>query len=705
MAGPSLSHFIRILQRQKWKLMLFIALAMMAAVVLQYTLTKLYEATAQVKIDRHTTTGVLGTEASQVSAVDDMDQIITTQVQLAQSDPVLRPVAEKFNLLENEGQLKGLTPQQMERKSSSPVELKRLKVLRPPNTYLISISYRAANPQLASEVANGIAASLVNHSKETANRPYAEISALIEKHMAELRIKMADTAQRLVQDEKELDIVDPENHTTILMARLDQLNVEFTNAQTDRLHKEAILNTVTATPSVAAARAAEPINQPSILHEAMERFEIARQQFSAARSYYGANHPEYEKAKEQLDEAQAQMDAARNGTSDRARADYEQALDREKKLKDMIAETKIQVDNQKQLAIDYEQLKSEAERDKTTYDDLEKRNEEADVNDHYRDATVQLVAPARPPYSPIFPKLSVNLPVAFVLSAILGILAVVLADSLDNTFSDPEEVANKLNVDVLASIPIVRRLPPVRMAGPTLLPADNGGKNAELTALYGESIRILRNTISLAALDKPIHTLLMTSANPAEGKSTTSVHLAMSCAQVGKKVLLIDADMRRPTIHKQFGVSGETGLSEILTRGIPFGDAMVQIDDTDLYLLPAGPVSQQASDLISIGFASVLAKISRDFDLVIIDGPPMLGLAETQEMASMVDGVLLVTKAGSTTGKAVADAMAGMLRVRANILGIVINQVKPSRGGYGYGYGYGYSYSSAPADKQSSRKA
>jgi capsular exopolysaccharide synthesis family protein len=696
--GPSLAHLIRIVMRQKWKLLAFIALAMMAAVVLQFTLTKLYEATAEVKIDRHSAQGVLGQEASQVSSVDDMDQIITTQVELAQSDPVLRPVAEEYKLLDQEHQLKGLDALETKRKRAAPIELKRLKVSRPPNTYLIRISYRAASPEVASQVANGIAASLVLHSNNSANRPYAEISALIAKHMAELRARMDRSARLLVQYEKDLNMVDTEQHTTILTARLEQLNTEFTTAQTDRLRKEAIMRAVTSAPSVAAARAAEADNQRSLLTDSLQRVDVARQQFATARAYYGENHPEYIKARDQLNEALAEVDTARTGTSDKATADYVQALEREKKLQTMLDETKREVNDQKQQVIEYEQLKSDAERDKATYDDLSKRNQEADVNDHFRDATVQLVASARPPFLPIFPNLPIDLAVAFILSAVLGVLAVILADSLDNTFSEPEEVAARFKLDILSSIPAVRRLPPIRSIGNTILPVETEGRNAELIMLFGEAVRILRNSIGLMSFERPIHTLLMTSANPSEGKSTASAHLALSCAQVGKKVLLIDADMRRPTVHKQFAINCETGLSEALPGSVAVNDAIVQIEGTSLYVLPAGPVTHMASDLISMGFASILAKLVRDFDLIIIDGPPMLGLAEAQEIASMVDSVLLVAKSGSTTGKAVADAIAGLMRVRANILGVVMNQVKASRSSYGYHYGYALADGSGPSN-------
>jgi capsular exopolysaccharide synthesis family protein len=288
--------------------------------------------------------------------------------------------------------------------------------------------------------------------------------------------------------------------------------------------------------------------------------------------------------------------------------------------------------------------------------------------------------------------------VAFILSAVLGVLAVILADSLDNTFSEPEEVAARFKLDILSSIPAVRRLPPIRSIGNTILPVETEGRNAELIMLFGEAVRILRNSIGLMSFERPIHTLLMTSANPSEGKSTASAHLALSCAQVGKKVLLIDADMRRPTVHKQFAINCETGLSEALPGSVAVNDAIVQIEGTSLYVLPAGPVTHMASDLISMGFASILAKLVRDFDLIIIDGPPMLGLAEAQEIASMVDSVLLVAKSGSTTGKAVADAIAGLMRVRANILGVVMNQVKASRSSYGYHYGYALADGSGPSN-------
>lgn len=689
-SSASLSQLTKIVRKQKWKLLAFMALTMAIAVGVQFTIPKLYEGTAIVKVDRHSAPGILGQEAAQVSPVDDMDQIITTQMELAQSDPVLRPIAEKYNLLEKEHQLRGLSAEEIRRVKAAPIELKKLKVTRPPNTYLIRITYRAYDePRLAADVANAIADSLIRHANDTNNRSYAEVSNLIGRHMVELRAKMDASAQSLAQYEKDLNMVDPEQRTTILTARLAQLNTEFTTAQADRVRKEAVANEIAKTNSLGAAQAVDAESSRSLVDEALERLDSMRQLFASARAYYGENHPEYRKAKEQLDEAQAEVDASKVDTKDKARAEYEQAFERESRLRNVLDETKAEADRLKASAIQYEQLKSEAENDRKTYEDLETRTREADVNDQFRDATAQLAVAARPAFEQIFPRLIIDLPIAFVLSIILGVLGAVLADALDNTFSDPEEVATQLHVDVLASIPAVRKLPHAAKAlDPGIVSAEDSDKRSHrLSARYWEAIRTLRSTISMATLERPVRTVLMTSANPGEGKSTTSSHLALACAQIGKRVLLIDADLRRPTLHKQFGVSCHTGLSDVLTRETPVRDTITKIGDHDLFLMPAGPISRHAADLITIGFSSLLERLARDFDLVVVDGPPMLGLAETQELATFVDTVVLITKAGSTTGKAVSETLATLLRVRANILGIVMNHVSSSAGqGYGYYY-------------------
>ena len=685
----SLAHFTKIIRRHKTFLLAFIGIAMLAAIIVQFTIPKLYQATAVVKVDRHAAGGVIGQEAAQVSSVDDMDQIITTQMEIAQSDPVLRPIAEKYNLLEVEQQFRFMDAAEVQLKRSAPIELKHLKVTRPPNTYLIKISYRAYDRKLAADVANAIADSLSKHANDTENHSFAEVSDVIARDMVQLRAKMQASAQSLAAFQRELNMVDPEQRTTVLTSRLTQLVTEFTNAQSERLHREAILKGVTSGGTLASAQAADSDLQINLLNDAVQRRNVMRQQFASIRAFYGEKHPEYRKAKQQLEETETEVAQMIANAADRARVDYTQAQRRESGLKMLMDQTKNEVNDLNLRELQYQQLKSEAENDKKLYEDLQTRTQEADINRQFQNATVQIAAPAAPPDEQIFPRLIIDLPLAFVLSALLGICGVVLVNALDTTFSDPQEVASQLKVDVLATIPAAKGLP-MACSFEIALPTDKRSRRiAEAASKYVEAIRALRSVIYMAAMDRPIRTLLVTSPSPGEGKSSISAHLATACAQVGKRVLLIDADLRRPVQHRQFGVECKTGLSELLVnRSFPVEEATLKVRDTELYLMPAGPVSRRAADIINIGFSEVLDRVRNDFDLVIVDSPPVLGLSDSQELAGIVDGVLVVTKAGETTGRAVSEALTHMNRARANVLGLVLNQVK-----MGDGYGYDYYYS------------
>ncbi len=321
--ATSLTHLAKILQRQKWLIAGSTILTMGAVVALTLTVPKLYEGTATVKVDRHSAGGQDGSENS---PIDDMDQIITTQMELASSDPVLRPIAVKYHLLEEEHQLKkflvwDITPQEAGRKRAAPVELKRLKIKRPPNTFLIEICYRAHDPRLAANVANDIARSLIAHANDSGNRSYTEASVLIASDMKDLRAKMNASARRLAEFEKELNMVDPEQRTTVITARLTQLNTEYTTAQAERLHTEAILAGVGKSHTLAAAEAAEAQGRSTLLDDTLERLDAARQQFAAAKSYYGENHPEYRKAKEQVDELERQVQRLQVGLGDKTQAE------------------------------------------------------------------------------------------------------------------------------------------------------------------------------------------------------------------------------------------------------------------------------------------------------------------------------------------------------------------------------------------------
>lgn len=686
-AGSSLLHLIDLLKRHKWKMLALITFLTAAAGFASMKIRPLYESTAIVKLERHSTGGVIGVEAGQAIAENDMDQIMSTQLEIIQSDPVLRPVAEKYNLLQQEGQLKGLSPAAVQERKAAPTVLHRLKVTRPPNTYLMRVTYRANNPRLAADVANAIAASYMKHAFDSRDRAFEQVSDSIRSELSTLKARMEKSTANLAQFEKELNMVDPEKGSTIQTARLQQLNEEYTRAQADRLKKEAVVKAMQDSSGVAAAEAA---GHDQELDQALDRLDVAQQQFAAVRAIYGPNYSEYRKAKEQVDELEKNVKDLTSTAADRAKAEYQQALGNEERLAAVVHSTKTEVDGLSARALQYEQMKSQADSDKKLYEDLERRTAEADINNEFQDAVVQVAAPALPADKKVFPNIPLNVSLAFLLSTILSVVWVVAADAVDVTLSDPEDVARRLDVQVLGVIPATRDL----MSAASFAHEDAPPKasTAEAMDRFQESIRGLRTSIGLANLDRPVRSLLVTSAQPDEGKSTTAANLALSFAQVGKRVLLLDADLRAPSVHKHFETVSETGLSDVLAGRLSWHEVMVRIKPYDLYVIPAGPVSARAADMFVQNAGDLFDEVCRKFDIVIVDSPPLLGFAESHLLAYMADGVVLVAKAETTSGKTVSKALDALIRDRANIMGLVMTQVKAAAlkayGNYGYGYGY-----------------
>src|SRR5687767_2759058 len=257
-----LSHYLWILRRHRWKIAAFVAFCLAATAIISSRLTPIYESTATIDVDRRLPTGILGQEALQ-SSTDDADQFLATQVKLIQSDSVLRPVARRYKLREPKKGAEETSTLPAAEFEETPVLLERLKVTRPPNTYLLLISYRSPDRKLAADVANATAQSYLEHTYNIRYRASAGLSAFMEKQIEELRAKMERSSGALATFERELNVINPEERTNILSARLLQLNTEFTNAQSDRVTKEAAFNAV-ASGSLDAALASsqgEPLRK------------------------------------------------------------------------------------------------------------------------------------------------------------------------------------------------------------------------------------------------------------------------------------------------------------------------------------------------------------------------------------------------------------------------------------------------------------
>ncbi|MBZ5591970.1 MAG: polysaccharide biosynthesis tyrosine autokinase [Acidobacteriia bacterium] len=676
-SAPPFTHHLWVLRRSRWKILAFVAACELATLIVSSRLTPIYESTAVIDIDRQAPAGVIGDEAARATG-NDSDQFLATQIRLIQADAVLRPVAQKYKLLEREQQFQDLPQWNPAQVENAPILLRRLKVVRPPNTYLLLVSYRSPDPHLAADVANAIANSYLQHTYDLRVRSSTNLASYMEKELEELKVKMEASTQRLLQFERELNVINPEEKTNIVSARLLQLNTEYTNAQADRVRKEADYNSVRG-GSFAAAQVSV---QGEALKRLLERQNELQEKFAAAEAHYGANHPEYKKAAGQVAEVDRQIEHTRQNIGQRVETEFREAENRERMLARAVADTKAQFDQLNARSFEYQSVKREAEGDRKVYDELLRKIKEAGINASFQNSTIRVADAARPGLQPVFPRLRLNLLLALLLSSVVAAAAAIVSDSLDKTVRDPELVARLLHSEVLGSLPHVRRW---RRFDPVATPPGTNGNGAALVraerdpalTAYREAVRALRNSIVLADFDRSVHSLLITSASPGEGKSTIAAHLALTHSAQQLKTLLIDGDLRRPSVHKRFNVPGMVGLSSVLIAGMPWRDAILTPPGmTHLHVLPAGPPSQRATDLIGNGLGRFLEEAAAEYDLIVLDAPPLLGFAEPLEMASIVDGVVVVTRAGQTTRKAVATALAMLARLRANTLGIVLNEVR-----------------------------
>jgi polysaccharide biosynthesis transport protein len=711
-----LTHYLWILRRQAWKIAAFVVAAVLSTWIVSLRLTPIYESTVSIDIDRQVPTGVLGEEATR-SASNDADQFIATQVKLIESDSVLRPVVDKFNLRKAEEDALEEAVDQSAASLEAPIILKHLKITRPPNTYILQISYRSSNRALAADVANEIALSYLAHTYRIRYKATASLSDFMERQLEELKAKMEKSSAAVAQFERELNVINPEQKTSILSARLLELNSEYTKTQADRVKKEAAYNSVQG----GTLEAAQVSTQGEALKRLTENLNDAQEKFAEVKNHYGLNHPEFKKAQSRVQELESQLASTEASVRERVEVEYREAVNREAILASAVQETKSEFDHLNARSFEYQTLKREADGDKNLYEELVRKIREAGINASFQNSSIRVADPARPGLKPVFPKIWLNLLLAFLSSTFLAVAVAVLSDVLDNTVRDPDQVTRLMKTEVIGSLPAVknwrRRLSPINahsngfhangvptngmhsnghLNGASLNGKSRGSKDLSVVAdvgyaalsTYEEAIRTLRNSILLTDFDRRLRSILLTSASPSEGKSTVAAHLAATHAGQGKRTLLIDGDLRRPSVHRLYQVPNSVGLSNVLLQQISWRDALVRMPEpAGLDILPAGPSTRRASDLIGTGLAELVEEAAREYDLVVLDAPPLLGFAEPLQMASAVDGVIVVARAGNTSRTALSSVVTTLARLRANLVGVVLNEV---HGEISPGYYYSY---------------
>ncbi len=666
-----LDHYVWLLTRHWWKIAIAVFVCTAITAFFCFSVTPIYEATATIAIDRQMPSTAIGPDSPADNG--NVDELLNTEVRIIESDPVLRPVAEQYHLLPPINAHATHSLQQLD----APVTLRGLSVARIPNSLIINISYRSTDRNQAASVANAIANSYITHGMEMRARAAMGSSAFMEKQISELKQNMDDSAHALAGYERDLGLVNPDEKISILTARILQLNAQYIDAQNDRVRKETDFRALQSGDS--AALEVSPEAAP--LAKLDEQVHAAQEKMAVVKTVYGPNYAEYKRAANDLAEVMQQYQQMRTEVAKRSEADYHEALNREALLRHSLAEAKQESDELNANALKNQQLKQEAEANKTLYNELFRKIKEAGINAGFQNGSIRIADEARPQLSPVFPKKGVFIFLGFVLSLLGSTAFVLLSDMMNKKLRDPDSIERTTGAEVVGTLPSVRHL---ALNSRLLMKKEKPKRKARINwaatpEFYEECIHTLLASLLLNRSFKRLNSILITSAEPGEGKSTCAAYMATANASRGKRTLLIDADLRFPLQHRLFNVSPDGGLASAITFGRALKDIRQRAGrHENLDVVVAGRSAEHLYARVALKVSELLAEAVKEYDLIIVDGPPMLFLSEPIQLACLADGVLVIGHAGQTDQRSVAAVFSTLRRVRANILGLVINHTDPS---------------------------
>ena len=393
------------------------------------------------------------------------------------------------------------------------------------------------------------------------------------------------------------------------------------------------------------------------------------------------DYPEMQQLKGQIDELDRQIAQETSGVRASVRAEYSAAATQERMLMGQIASLRTQALDVDGRSIQYNILKREVDTNRQLYDGLLQRYKEVGVAGDVRANNISIIDRAEVPRWRFKPNLTLNLAIGLLLGGMLGVLVAFLLEFLDDTLKTPDDIEQKLRLAVLGIIP-------------KLGPKQNLQEVAiDPRSAFSEAYRSVRTALQFSTDHGVPRTLLVTSAGPGEGKSTTALALARNFAQLGKRVLLIEADLRNPSLHRTLGLQGQgVGLSNLLAGAATLADSTLDAgDDGHLKVILAGPLPPNPAELLSGSkLVSALTIACERYDQIIIDGPPVLGLADAPILSNVVDGTLLVVNSSKTKIGAAQAALKRLLAARARVVGALLSKYDARTAGYGYGSGYQY---------------
>ena len=723
-------EYLRLLLKRKWVIIGCFGTIFSVVAIASLKTTPVYEASGTIAVNKPDTT--LNFQNSTTLSLDYFDPTeLDTEVKILQSDLLAMQVIRELNLDRRAGVANQAPPSPSGDLAPDPLQTDPalassmiggfkggLRVNLSPNTRIIEVHYRSADPQMAANVVNTLMQTYVENNFKARFESTMQASDWLSKQLVDLQMKVETSQEKLVRYQKEHEILGADEKQNITMEKLDELNKELTAAESERMDKEATYRLVESgdpeaiSSSVAAAEDGGAGQTGTALLGTLRTKEAdLKIQAAELNTQFGPSYPKLAVLNNQLKEVDSQIQSEMKKIVSKVRGQYSAALQRESMLREALDKQKQEANKLNESAIEYTLLKRDVDTNRQLYEGLLQKLKEAGVSAGLKSNNFRIVDGARPPTGPIEPNIPRNLLFAAVLGLVSGVGLAFLLEGLDNTVRTTEQAQMISGVASLGMIPLgsksAREGPnPKRLVIASSKEAVELVTQVRPQSQMAESYRALRTSLLLSNIGAPPKVIVVTSALPQEGKTTTSINTAVVLAQKGVRVLLIDADLRRPSIHKTLGMGPHSGLSNVLTGSTTLEQAIMPSSILpNLFVLPSGmPPPNPAELLASSNMRDLLTQLREQYDHVVIDTPPSLSVTDAVVLSPRADAVVLVIRSAQTTKQALRRSRDVLMQVNAKVVGVLLNAVDLSSPDYYYYYEYQGKYARYYRDEDSSHE-
>jgi len=674
---------VRIIHQWRWLILSAAVLGLAAAIIITLLTTPIYRARVTLEVNPPSVE-ILDEKSRERQVTPSTWDYVATQVGLLSSRSLAERVAQELNLANN-AEFVGTDGDPSTRLKIATSRVAGGLAVRPPDEgQLISFTYDSESPQMAATIANAIADAFINSNLQRRYEASAYARNFLERQIARTRADLERSERQLVSYAQAQGIINTgsgdgsgqgNDGTSLQGQSLVALNQALADATARRVAAEGAYRQAAAAGATSeVAASSQPLRQTRAALEA---------EYQEKRTLMKPDHPEMLSLRSRIDELTRQIaretSQVASARSNTLLAEYRAALAAERALQGQVAALRGSVLDLRGRSIQYTIFQREVDTNRALYDALLQRYKEVGVAGGIGAAPVSVVDKAEPPGGPYKPNLPMNLALGLGLGLVGGVGAAVGFEFLNDTIKTREDVRNKLGIACLGAIP--------KTAGKATFVDELRDPSSAVSEAYSAVVAALRFSTE-SGIPKA---LLVTSARPGEGKSSSALALAQNFSRRGKKVLLIDGDLRKPTFK---AASEKTGLTQLLTNEDSVGDHIVKTQYDDLWLLPCGPLPPNPADLLATNrFQQIIRDASSHFDVVVIDAPPALGLADAPLLAAAAGNVMFVVESGKTRTAAALEAIEQLESSGAHIIGATLTKAGESSGygysSYGYGYGYG----------------